>query len=368
MEDKVLIICPEDKEYAMEKRALHIFKTMTEFFEKEDIEYETAENREVLSDFINRGKLKHRKTIFFQYIDKGGINVEAVRMLRLINNETDKGRHVLEGSVCAILVDGQSELYTKNTGRNLGFSLNRAGSWLLGSPLIEATGSMNNFSIRSKLDHMSLFESYENSFINLLDRLLKFSAEKISKPNILAIDASVSKYSNTLSLWNKVKVHLQNKCVIREISLKNGTLADCRGCPHETCMHFSENNSCFYGGQVVKEVYPAILECDGLLLICPNYNDAVPANIAALINRCTALVKTNSFFGKRLFTIAVSGYSGGDIVAKQILGAMNMNKSFCLPPNFALLETANEPGDVEKIHNIEQKGMNFAKNILSAFQ
>ena len=46
MEDKLLIICPEDKEYAMEKRALHIFKTITEFFEKEDIEYETTENRE----------------------------------------------------------------------------------------------------------------------------------------------------------------------------------------------------------------------------------------------------------------------------------------------------------------------------------
>lgn len=38
----------------------------------------------------------------------------------------------------------------------------------------------------------------------------------------------------------------------------------------------------------------------------------------------------------------VSGYSGGDIVACQAAGAMNMNKGFWLPANFCLLETAND--------------------------
>jgi len=36
-----------------------------------------------------------------------------------------------------------------------------------------------------------------------------------------------------------------------------------------------------------------------------------------------------------------------------------------LPPKFALMETANNPGDVKKIENIEKKAAQFAKNIMS---
>ncbi len=43
----------------------------------------------------------------------------------------------------------------------------------------------------------------------------------------------------------------------------------------------------------------------------------------------------NIFFG-----IIVSGYSGGDLVAEQLISALNMNKTFILPSRFALLETA----------------------------
>ncbi len=36
---------------------------------------------------------------------------------------------------------------------------------------------------------------------------------------------------------------------------------------------------CFYGGIVVEEVYPAILESDILVFICPNYNDMLGGQI-----------------------------------------------------------------------------------------
>ena len=38
----------------------------------------------------------------------------------------------------------------------------------------------------------------------------------------------------------------------------------------------------------------------------------------------------------------MSGYSGGDLVARQLLGAMCLNKTVSLPPRFCLLETAND--------------------------
>ena len=98
-------------------------------------------------------------------------------------------------------------------------------------------------------------------------------------------------------------------------------------------------------------------------MICPNYNDAVGANITAFINRLTSVFRTNDFSGKRVFAIVVSGYSGGDIVAEQIIGAMNLNKGFILPGNFALMETANDPKSVLKIDGIDEKAAGFAAQI-----
>lgn len=80
---------------------------------------------------------------------------------------------------------------------------------------------------------------------------------------------------------------------VEEISLRNGAVVDCRGCSYEACLHFGERGDCFYGGIMVEQVYPAVRQCDTLVLICPNYNDAVGANIMAFFNRLTALFRTD---------------------------------------------------------------------------
>ena len=86
-------------------------------------------------------------------------------------------------------------------------------------------------------------------------------------------------------------------------------------------------------------------KADALILMCPNYNDALSANLTAFINRLTALFRQTRFYDKAVFALVVSGYSGSDTVARQLISALNMNKSFYLPPRFALLETANAPGE-----------------------
>ena len=154
------------------------------------------------------------------------------------------------------------------------------------------------------------------------------------------------------------------RCDITEICLRNGTLEDCAGCPYTTCLHFGEQGGCFYGGVMVQEVYPAIREADALVLLCPNYNDALSANLTAAINRLTALYRTTSFADKAVFAIVVSGYSGGDIVACQAAGAMNMNKGFWLPANFCLLETANDKGEALALPGIQDRADRFAENML----
>ena len=41
------------------------------------------------------------------------------------------------------------------------------------------------------------------------------------------------------------------------------------------CLHFGERGSCFYGGVMVENVYPAVKKADGILLLAPNYNAAI---------------------------------------------------------------------------------------------
>ena len=98
-------------------------------------------------------------------------------------------------------------------------------------------------------------------------------------------------------------------------------------------------------------------------MLCPNYNDALSANLTAFINRLTALFRQTRFYDKALFALVVSGYSGGDILARQLIAAMNMNKSFYLPGRFALMETANNPGEALALAGIEERLDRFGENI-----
>lgn len=197
----------------------------------------------------------------------------------------------------------------------------------------------------------------------LVYNILNFKSMEKKQPKILMIHASDRSTSNSLSLWSLVKDHLEG-CTVQELSLRNGKVLDCQGCPYEMCKHYGDENKCFYGGPIVEEVYPAILDCDALVMVCPNYNDAVSANIAAFINRLTALFMAHRFYDKSLFGIVVSGYSGGDLVAQQLISALNMNKTFRLPGHFALLETANDPKAILKSEGIEKRAENFAQSIL----
>ena len=102
--------------------------------------------------------------------------------------------------------------------------------------------------------------------------------------------------------------------------------------------------------------------------MCPNYNDALSANVMAFINRLTSLTVNNLLQGKQLFSIVVSGYSGGDLVAQQLLGALCLNKAFTLPPHCCMLETANDPDTAMHLPGIGDRLQRFAGGIVSALR
>ncbi len=344
-----LIIMPEDDEQEYNERQQQILMQAVDGYEVEI--WRKAE------DFV---PVYNRRILFVLNLGADGINVEYQKLLRMMRRHPN----CFAGCVGSVLVDAASELYTKAEARELVFAANLCGCMFPGKPLVEGTASLDNFLTQARNLETDRIGAYQQMAKKLIAQLLEFQLPLHERPKVLAVHASNRATSNTLTLWRKVKQHIESDCNVQEISLQNGSVMDCNGCPYQTCRHFGETYSCFYGGVMVEEVYPAILDCDALIVLCPNYNDAVSANLSAFINRLTALFSKTRFYNKAVFSIVVSGYSGGDIVSKQIMGALNMNKTFLLPANFSLMATANDPFSVNKIEDIDLRAEEFAQNML----
>lgn len=324
-----------------------------------NVEYETFCGTDEFVRALENKRWHGDRILFAVNLSSSGLSLDCTRMISyLIENQS-----ALSGVTGGLIVDGKGELFTKSQARQLVFAANMAGCTFPGKSLVEATGNLYNFNVLSKVKNIGHYEAYAQACEELVQKVLDFQEPKIEHPNILAVHASNSATSNTVLLWEMVKRGIWNRADIMEVPLRNGSVIDCSGCSYNTCVHFGEKGSCLYGGIIVEKVYPAILACDDLVLLCPNYNDAVSANITAFINRLTALFRTNDFSKKRVFALVVSGYSGGDIVTEQIIGAMCFNKNFILPGKFALVETANDPGSILESVRIEQRAAALAERI-----
>ena len=353
---------------------------------------------------------KYRPVLFVISLGRAGVNLEYMKLLRLLR----ENRTMLEGYAGGVITDGESDLYTKSVSRELVFTANLSGCAFVGRPLVEGTRTLSNFSVVAQILSTDAETAYRRSAAELVREILAFArkggagapgshflgsggtlgqgqentaagkaavtgtgadagkddgkaagaGDAASRKKLLVLHASIRQTSNTLALWNRTEQYLKDAPLdIRIISLQNGTLYDCAGCPYHTCLHYGEKGSCFYGGVMADEVYPAVREADAIVMLCANYNDALSANLTAFINRLTALFRQVRFYDKALFAVVVSGYSGSDIVAEQLIAALNMNKTFYLPPRFALLETANNAGQAVKLPGIDERVRAFAENI-----
>ena len=305
--------------------------------------------------------LQGKRILFAIVLGSSGINLEYYRMLKQIRLD----QHIFDDCLGALLVDGKSELYTKYIARELVLAANMAGCSFIGRPLVEGTASLANFHISAQLRNLDAHGAYLWAAQDLLSRLLQETRKHQGTRQLLTLHASNKTTSNTYALWKMVKKHVHD-INIQEISLWDKEINDCAGCSYETCLHFGSQGSCFYGGTISEDVYPALETCTDLLLLCPNYNDALSAYLTAFINRLTALYLKQRFYDKNIYAIIVSGYSGSDIIAGQLIAGLCMNKSFFLPARFCLMETAHEPGSIQKISGIENIAANFASIIIKS--
>ena len=305
-------------------------------------------------------RLAGERVLFAIGVSEHGLDAEVISLIALLRQNPS----AMEGAMGAIILDGAGELYTKQTADMLALAANLAGCRFPGKPLVEATGTLDNWNVQSLRRGVSLAGAYRQAARELVQRLAAFEPQKKQRPKVLLLHASDRATSNTLQIGMSISESISHSCDVHEISLQNGAIFDCRGCSYKTCAHFARQNSCFYGGVITNDVYPAINECDALLLLCPNYNDSVSANILAFINRLTSVLVYNSLYEKQLYAVIVSGYSGSDIIAQQVLGALCLNKTFALPPRFCLMQTANHPGEAMQAEGMRERIDQFAAQML----
>jgi multimeric flavodoxin WrbA len=305
--------------------------------------------------------LRNKKLLFVAELDNTGA---CIPMMQVLSDLYRRGDEALRGSLGAVMVHSAGQLYTKHAAQNIIFLANKLGCRFPGSPLVEATANLENLITWQKKYQLPLQETCIRLCRDLGRRLLEDSIPQYINPNILALHSSSHETSNTLALWRMIKKGLA-EYNITELHVENGTVLDCKGCSYKTCKHYAKQSSCFYGGIMVEEILPAVERADAVVWLCPNYNDSVSANLMAVINRLTVLYRKTKFFDKNMFAVIVSGYSGGDSVAKQLIGALNINKSFGLPPYFSIMATANDPGSIKKVPGITARAELFACNIMS---
>ncbi|MHC1721362.1 MAG: flavodoxin family protein [Clostridiaceae bacterium] len=308
--------------------------------------------------------LKGKKLLFAVEIDETGYDI---KMLQFVFEIRNKDPRAFENSVGAVLIHSSTALGTKRFTQDIIFLANGMGCTFIGQPMVEATKDMQNFLTWQKTIKLPLDKICYELSGRLGERFMKYEHKKIANPKITVLYSSPHKYSNTMLLWKLIKEELQD-FTFREILIENGMIADCKGCSYTMCRHHSDRNTCFYGGFMVENVLPAIEEADCVIWLCPNYNDSYSANLSATINRLTVLCHKQNFRNKLMYGVVVSGNSGSDSVGKQLIGSLNLNKGFKLPPYAIFSETANDPGAILKVKDIDRKAKLFAANFYKEFE
>lgn len=310
-----------------------------------------------------------KRILYYVALDDLGENISFHRYLaKLYSDYSTTGICEVSGAVVGLTVSSPNENFTKTFIKKVLYILNNLGVSMPGHPAVEVLPGYVNFTVRSQAEGISKPLAFENQVEALIKRLITFTNLKKTSFNILALHAGHQKISTTLKLWREVRECLSRSCdalpvTIEEIHVDEGQITDCYGCSFETCLYYGLEKRCYYGGAIVENLYPAVEKADLIIWICPNYNDSVSAKLMALINRMTALYRQVSFHNKYIGAIIVSGNSGGDAVAGQLIGALSVNKGFRMWPRFSLEVLANHPDMLEGQEDLSKRIENYVNDM-----
>lgn len=291
--------------------------------------------------------------VFTASLDRWGRDESLYHFLR---------RHPdLMGLKGLLLLTSQSELFTKEYAKEAIHVLNQAGMQFIGHPVIEAIEGLKNMRKWASFENLSPKEALFEQLRKLGERVCNDQPLPIRKLLVLHANSRPER-SNTMDFYRAVQDHLQVPTT--QLELLDEFVQDCAGCNYRTCGYYSSIQSCYFGGHFTQNVLQGIRRSDAILLLAPNYNDAMSAKLMAVANRLSVLYREGPFYQKYVFALVVSGNSGSDSVARQIIGAYTINKGFRLPGRFYAQAIANDPGELRKQVDMAERAKLFAQNLM----
>lgn len=315
---------------------------------------------------MQHGCIDHERVLLLCQLNEIGRDFEMDQLVRVLKCGFS-GTRYQKPIYFGFAIKSSSEFYTKSYARWLALSFSMIGGHVIGKPLVEFLPEFINYRTWQKALGLPLEEIGARQLLNLAQRIIEAEHVRFFKPHLLVLHASKENTSNTLSLWREIErqlVMLESNMAIKEIYLERGSITDCIGCDYETCVSAAKSLDCVVGGQYVEEVMPALDWADLIVWLCPNYNDSISADLMAVINRMSGYYRTRSLSSKRIYSIIVSGNSGSDAVAQQLIGALTLNKGFGLPPHFCMSEIASEPNSILKNEGIFDRIQAFSTGLV----
>ena len=183
--EKLMVIYPQKRQKGKERERLDQILS----YALENTQAELFEDMSALWEGENQEKSSRRfagqRLLFAVPLGKDGVNREYYEVLAWLR----AGDRVLEGAVAGLIIDADSELFTKAAARELTVAANQTGCAFVGRPLVEGTASLDNFIVQAanmKTDRMG---AYKNSARTLAEQVASFAWEKKEHPHLLVLTA-----------------------------------------------------------------------------------------------------------------------------------------------------------------------------------
>ena len=327
--------------------------------------YETATEISTFEDYVNRWRRleRHRienplqgRILFAVPLGTSGINLELYRLIRFLREHPD----FLNGFVGGLLVDSENDLYSKSAAKDLVFAANCAGCAFVGRPLVEGTRTLSNYTIVSNNLGTDLMGAYRETRQGW-SKVLGMDCVRKKRPKYWCCTRQATKPQHLCDLEPGERTapgdgdpgdRASKRYAFRlcRMSLQDVSAFWRAG---KLFLRWSDGRGRLSGGPrggCHRDALSKLQRC-------------AVGKSDCIINRLTSLFRTTRFYDKALFAVVVSGYSGSDIVAEQLIAALNMNKTFYLPGHFAMMETANNAGAAMQLPGIEERMNAFAERI-----
>ena len=176
--DRLLVIAPRESEQAENPRLARVLAASLDGLATERLTT-AAEAEAWLSAHPVAAGERFARVLFAVDLDSDGVNLEYSRLLRVLRAQP----YLLEGWLGGVIVDAESELYTKSTAQELVLAANMSGCAFVGRSLVEGTGSLRNFTVTAhKLGTDDLMLAYIDSACALVRAIMALSLIHISEP------------------------------------------------------------------------------------------------------------------------------------------------------------------------------------------